>query len=817
VTAASRQEARPEPQGITVLTHARTKSALRSGVIAASVLALTGALPATALASNPAAQAQISATLLLRTPDPAATEALAAATGLSHTERMNRLAATLPLADTKTSALAAVRALGLTVDNATPWSLVVHGSTSAVARLTASGSRRGAVTSSPVLVPEATSVISGGPTGILHPRALRPLTGADFRTAYGASSPAPTGPNQPVVATLQLAGWNPADLTNFATANGLPAPGPTTFTPIAIDGANPGAVDPNASIEVALDQESIYSVDPYAAQRAYFAPNMAGSIVNALIAVATDAHTSTSIMSLSTSWGGCEDVGNADFVAFMQAMHAALVDVVAAGVTVFAASGDSGSNDCAVNPAVNEVDYPASDPLVVAVGGTQLDTVGPVETGWGTPGTTPDLFQGSGGGVSQAWPRPAYQAGVAPMATQREVPDIAADAARNSPFRVTFGAATQSVYGTSLASPISAALLTTELASRGLTNGGVGDIHTALYSAPATSFRDITVGNNGSYNAGPGYDLVTGLGAVNWHAIVDQLSVAPVVHAPDFQTSHTIRPTVTAPGGQTFVGWATGTGTPPACSTATGRPTTPATVSVPSDGVYTVWAEGYLGYHRCLTAVTTVVVDNGAPSVSESAKASSTSGKHVTYKWGVADKLSGVAGVNASVLRNGKKIWSGHTAGSGSITLKGQLGSSYQLVVTATDKAGNTKTAKHSVAVAYDDKSFRFSSGWARVSSHAAFGAKSAKTGATAHLKAYGSTFSLLTTTCSTCGIVEVFVDGKHVHDISLFSKSSKPQHAVKLFSSSTIKVRSLTLVVKGAKAKGSKGVVINVDGLLAL
>ena len=277
---------------------------------------------------------------------------------------------------------------------------------------------------------------------------------------------------------------------------------------------------------------------------------------------------------------------------------------------------------------------------------------------------------------------------------------------------------------------------------------------------------------------------------------------------------------MTAPGGQRFIGWPTGYGTPPACSTAAGRPTTPGTVTVPGDGIYTVWAQGYLGYQRCLTAVTTVIVDNGAPAVSLSTAKVLPHRQARDLQWSVSDKVSGVAGVDVKVLRNGKKIWSGHTAAPAPSPSPASSGSIYQLLVTARDKAGNTKTAKHSLSVAYDDKSFSFSKGWSRVGSHAAFGGKlvtSAKTGATAHLKAYGSTFSLLTTTCATCGIVEVFVDGKHVHDISLFSKASKPQRAVKVFSSSLTKVRSLTLVVKGAKAPGGKGMVVNVDGLLAL
>jgi hypothetical protein len=172
------------------------------------------------------------------------------------------------------------------------------------------------------------------------------------------------------------------------------------------------------------------------------------------------------------------------------------------------------------------------------------------------------------------------------------------------------------------------------------------------------------------------------------------------------------------------------------------------------------------------------------------------------------------------VLRNGRKIWDGASNGSGAITLKGQLGSIYQLVVVATDKAGNPTTAAKSLTVAYDDRGFRLSKGWSRVSSGSAFGgtlATSAKSGATARLSAYGSTFSLLTRTCPTCGVVEVFVGGKHVRDLSLYAKQTNPHVTLKLASFSTVNVRSITLVVKGAKGRQSKRINVNLDGLLAV
>jgi hypothetical protein len=90
------------------------------------------------------------------------------------------------------------------------------------------------------------------------------------------------------------------------------------------------------------------------------------------------------------------------------------------------------------------------------------------------------------------------------------------------------------VGGTSLSSPISAALLTNLLARAGR-HVGVGDIHRALYTAYRKRkgvFRDITSGTNGaagdrgadpSVTAHRGYDTVSGLGGVLWPALMPYL------------------------------------------------------------------------------------------------------------------------------------------------------------------------------------------------------------------------------------------------------------------------------------------------------
>jgi len=39
-----------------------------------------------------------------------------------------------------------------------------------------------------------------------------------------------------------------------------------------------------------------------------------------------------------------------------------------------------------------------------------------------------------------------------------------------------------------------------------------------------TSFRDITSGSNGAFNAGPGHDLVTGIGVPNVKVLLNALT-----------------------------------------------------------------------------------------------------------------------------------------------------------------------------------------------------------------------------------------------------------------------------------------------------
>ena len=214
------------------------------------------------------------------------------------------------------------------------------------------------------------------------------------------------------------------------------------------------------------------------------------------------------------------------------------------------------------------MDDPASQPYVVAVGGTTIDnpTQPALEHVW-NDGVS---WGAGGGGISQAWPMPAWQysptipglgnsttiqaadsfeasdlsesgyafcrtdnpAG-ATQAACREVPDVSAQADEFTGGITVYGQENggwQTSGGTSSSAPIWAALLavvnqSATCQANASTQSGVGFVNPLLYSvasnptAYAASFNDITAGNNdpygysGLYPATTGYDMASGLGS----------------------------------------------------------------------------------------------------------------------------------------------------------------------------------------------------------------------------------------------------------------------------------------------------------------
>jgi kumamolisin len=253
----------------------------------------------------------------------------------------------------------------------------------------------------------------------------------------------------------------------------------------------------------------------------YFAPNTDQGFVDA---VTTAVHASPTPTVVSISWGQSEDSWTAQA---RTALDQAFADAAALGVTVTVAAGDNGSADRATDGQPH-ADFPASSPNALACGGTsmQLSDGGvAAETVWN------DASGATGGGVSDTFSLPSWQAAAGVPGRSgtgqsgRGVPDVAGNADPATGYQVFVDGKAQVVGGTSAVAPLWAALIC-RLAQA--TGKSFGLLQPLLYAgvsagAAAAGFRDITQGNNGAYQAGPGWDACTGLGVPDGTTLVTLL------------------------------------------------------------------------------------------------------------------------------------------------------------------------------------------------------------------------------------------------------------------------------------------------------
>jgi kumamolisin len=278
---------------------------------------------------------------------------------------------------------------------------------------------------------------------------------------------------------------------------------------VSVDGATntPGS---DADVEVDLDIEVAGSVAPAATIAVYFAPNTDQGFIDAITTASQDAANRPSVISIS--WGGAESTWTGQA---MTSLDQACQDAATLGITICAASGDGGSAD-GTTDGLAHVDFPASSPHVLGCGGTTLDSSGGAitkEVVWNTSAT-----EGTGGGVSDVFPLPAWQAsaGVPPSANPggrvgRGVPDVAGDADPATGYQIVAQGKAQTVGGTSAVAPLWAGLVAQ---LNQLLGNRVGLLNSYLYQPAARSgFRDIVSGSNGAYHAGPGWDPCTGWGS----------------------------------------------------------------------------------------------------------------------------------------------------------------------------------------------------------------------------------------------------------------------------------------------------------------
>jgi hypothetical protein len=781
-------------------------SLLRPAAVAVTAVAVTAAMAAGAVVPAAAAEPTASVVVALRTADPAALTALAHATGLSPAARHARLAALVPGTYRHADVGRRAAALGLRVTHSEAWSMTVSGPVSAVRAAFGSvsaPSRPASLAASAVAVLPARGHVAY-PLSLNEPAAT---TGDDLRTAYAAPTPAKSAAQGFTIATVQLSGWHSGDLATYGntfTPKVTPA-----YTAVSINGANPNQSDgQHGDAEVALDQETLLAVAPAAAQRAYFAPNDDGGsgFVASVRTAGTDASTHH-IAALSISWGVCESAAGSQF---MNAMDQALQVANAAGVTVFAASGDAGSSDCidTTGSAAAAVDYPGSSPLVVAVGGTTLPSPS-------TPSTWTGWW-GSGGGESTRYALPSWQQRFWTKSPhgRRLLPDISSDANPADGVAVLDTVPSDKnlwwnqVGGTSLGAPTQAALLTGSLASAGWTTGGVGDLHPALYGAAAadpTSFADITSGSNGAYAAGRGYDLVTGLGAPQWSALVSWLGSFSLA-APAGTRSTTVALTVTTPVG--YHGWsAPVVNAAAACTDATNSspPTSADLGTTAADGPYTISVAGLDnsatngGAGACHVMQTTVVLDRVAPTAGASVRPASATTAFASWSSGDASPSSGRSTYSVTITDGAGTLYSTTTLAT-SVTFTASKYRSYHVNVVAVDPAGNRSHT--AVANLYDDTSLTFGSGWQSIAASGYFrGSRHVTTlqNGVASMAGTGSVFLAYVTTCPTCGKLDVYIGNTLVRVISMTTNRTHILVPETLYSSTRAAKRTLSLRAKHA------------------
>jgi kumamolisin len=296
------------------------------------------------------------------------------------------------------------------------------------------------------------------------------------------------------------------------------------------------------SVEVMMDVEIVAGLCPAANILVYISTFDQQGWVDLLNAVID-----SKPVSLSVSWGMSEDDSDWSATAIKE-INGRLNALRLLGVTTCLSSGDDGAGDGVADHKAH-VDFPASSPFVLAVGGTMLKNSGGTlkEVAWNDPpgqrfiGDKPTGGGSSGGGVSTVFKRPAWQKVSVKSLNGggidgRVLPDVAAVAGEPS-YDLFFAGRPAPNGGTSAAAPVWASLIArvnaalpaakrqrfvTPLLYRNSGNGAsVGEVASV----------DITLGNNISkpdpgrgYSATPGYDAVTGWGVPDGVKLLNALT-----------------------------------------------------------------------------------------------------------------------------------------------------------------------------------------------------------------------------------------------------------------------------------------------------
>ena len=391
-----------------------------------------------------------------------------------------------------------------------------------------------------------------------------------------------------------------AQLDYFDTFYGLTpvnaGPGTPSFDIVAPDGLTPFVVgDKNMTgwaEEISLDVLWAHAIAPGANIKLVLAKSNDDADILSATKYAVDNKLGDVI---SQSFGEAETCVDSSLLA---QEHQVFAEATMKGITLIASSGDQGAAQptCDGSSWIKAASSPASDPLVTAVGGTELQaadyclaslgcdpSTNPAAGTWmnevawneGAPyGDFQDVFGlgtlATGGGFSVLYKEPAYQQGTLPGGKQAGVPDVAYNAA------VLHGVLTYldvpgipaGFYrfgGTSAGSPQWSGI--TGIADQ-LAGHDLGFLNAAFYRLGQTgsygsSFHDITSGTNSAveldashdpvditgYDAGSGWDATTGFGTPETPSIVSYL----VHHVSAGDGTAAIAGSMPKPAGKTSV------------------------------------------------------------------------------------------------------------------------------------------------------------------------------------------------------------------------------------------------------------------------
>lgn len=337
------------------------------------------------------------------------------------------------------------------------------------------------------------------------------------------------------VALIEDSDYLDAAVSLFATAFGFPS---FNITRVLPDGISPGRTADET--EALLDIDYAHATAPATPIHVYEDADLFASIQGSI--------TDNACGAISISFISCSSSSS-----FFTGLDTLFAQAAAQGQSVFTGSGDWGaaglqydtvSNSCVTGTkrTVNEM---AASPHVTGVGGTtfnpQFDVSGNDTSVVGVaPGGIEAAWGSSGGGASKIFSKPVWQTGPGvPIDSARDVPDVAmiawapgvligADISGVAQIQCCWG-------GTSLAAPLWAGYSRVIAKQQG--NARLGLLNPTIYGVAkagllANGIEDVTGGNNSfngviGFNAGAGYDPVTGWGSVDMTAFASAYNGTP--------------------------------------------------------------------------------------------------------------------------------------------------------------------------------------------------------------------------------------------------------------------------------------------------